>query len=132
MELSEDEAGFFAIHIVNAEMGSQMSHSIEAPEMIKDMLNIVKYSFQMELDEDSLAYERFLTHLKFFIQRAVRKECYPDEDAVLFAALKEKFPKAYHCAQKIQKYMEQKLDCVVAEEEVLYLTMHIARIARRN
>lgn len=132
VSLSEDEAGFIALHIVNARLGGQMKQSMEAPEMIKDIMNLVKFTFQMELDESSLAYERFLTHLKFCIQRAVRKECYPNDDMPFYESVRNKYPKAFGCAQKIKKYMEQKLQCEVEEEEVLYLTMHIARIARRT
>lgn len=132
VELTNDEAGFFALHIVNAEMNGKMGQAMAAPEMIKDVLNIVKYSFQIELDEESLSYERFITHLKFFIQRAVRKEFYQTDDMDIYASIIEKFPEAYRCANQIKSYMEQKLDYEVTEEEVAYLTIHITRIIRRN
>lgn len=130
--LSADEAAFIALHIVNAEMDGDLHQTINMPGMIKDMLNIVRYTFQMELDEDSLSYERFVTHLKFFIQRAVNKQYYPDEESELFEMYQKKSPKAFDCAKKIKKYMEEKTDTEVTDEELLYLTVHITRVVRRR
>ena len=42
------------------------------PKMIQSILNIVRYQFHTELDENSVNYERFLTHLKYFLQRMYR------------------------------------------------------------
>ncbi len=40
VQLSEDEAGFIALHIVNAEMDGDLSYSMKIPEMIQDILNL--------------------------------------------------------------------------------------------
>lgn len=66
ISLPEDEAGFIALHIVNAELsGSEVNQVSEMTQTIQAILNIVKYHFNMELDEYSLNFERFVTHLKF-------------------------------------------------------------------
>lgn len=58
IELPEDEAGFIALHIVNAELDmAQVSQVSEMAKIIQHILNIVKYHFSMELDEYSLNYE---------------------------------------------------------------------------
>lgn len=132
IELSVDEAGFIALHIVNAEMDGNLAQAVNAPEMIKDMLNIVKYTFQVALDEDSLSYGRFVTHLKFFIQRAIDRSYYPAEESALYELYKRKFPKAHACARKIRKYMEEKTGHPVTDEEMLYLTVHISRVIQRS
>lgn len=72
VELSVDEAAFIALHIVNAEMDGNMTQTLGMPGMLKDMVNIVRYTFQVELDEDSLSYERFVTHLKFLFSGGKR------------------------------------------------------------
>ncbi len=132
VELSVDEAAFIALHIVNAEMDGNMTQTLGTPGMLKDMLNIVRYTFHMELDEDSLSYERFVTHLKFFIQRALNRQYYPSEEAELYELYKKKVPKCYDCARKIKKYMEEKTGTEVTDEEVMYLTIHISRVIRQN
>src|SRR5699024_3709116 len=71
VRLSEDEAGFIAMHIVNAELNEGLSDINQITEIIQNVLNIVRYHFSIDFDEDSLNYFRFLTHLKFFAHRLV-------------------------------------------------------------
>jgi len=128
IELLEDEAGFFALHIVNAEMNSEMQKSIKVPGIIKDVVSIVKYYYNLEVDENTLAYERFITHIKFFIQRAVKNEMYPPEDGEFCKIVFEKYQKAYSCAQRIREYIWIKLNYEVPDAEMMYLTIHIERV----
>ena len=128
VELPEDEAGFIALHIVNAELDTDMQHSIQMTQIIQDVLNIVRYHFHIELDEKTLAYERFLTHLKFFVQRAICNQYYQTDDLEFCELIKRKYPEAYCCAEKIRNYMESKVDYRLTEEEIVYLTVHIKRI----
>lgn len=131
VELCEDEAGFFALHFLNAEMDGNMSDAIRMPEMIKDILNIVRYTMMIDFDEESLSYERFVTHLKFFIQRAIANKFYDSEsEAEAFQSLVVTCAEEYACARKIKAYMEQHVDYEVSDEEILYLTMHIHRLNR--
>ncbi|MCR4830082.1 MAG: PRD domain-containing protein [Pseudobutyrivibrio sp.] len=132
VELPEDEAGFFALHFVNAELDGNIHHTMEAPEIIDDIVSIVKFTYKRDLDEDSFSYERFITHLKYFIQRAERKAYYEPQAGGVFEIIKEKFPEAYRCAERIQSYMESKYPEKLTDEEMLYLTVHIARITDRN
>lgn len=133
VELPIDEAAFIALHIVNAEMDGQIGHAMSMPSMLKDVINIVKYTFQMELDEENLSYERFMTHLKFFLQRAVSNAFYPtDADDDFYEAIRLKHAKEYSCAQRISSYVAAKTGYTASEEELIYLTVHISRIIRRN
>ena len=131
VELPEDEAGFFALHIVNAELDGNMHHTMEAPEMIDDIVSIVKFTYKSDLDEDSFSYERFITHLKYFLQRAERRAYYEPQAGGVFEIMRERFPDAYKCATRIQSYMESKYPDKLTDEEMLYLTVHIARITDR-
>lgn len=130
--LSVDEAAFIALHIVNAEMDINLSRTLSVPGMIKGLLNIVRYTFHVDLDEESLSYERFVTHLKFFIQRTLKRQCYPTEELDLYELYRKKAPKSYECAKKIKKYMEEKTDTEVTDEEMMYLTVHISRVIKET
>lgn len=128
VELPEDEAGFIAMHLVNAQMGGQMNQSRNMPAMIKDILNIVRYTFQVELDEKSLSYERFVTHLRFFVQRVISREDSERNDEEFDQLIADRFPRSYECAQKIKSYMKKKLDYEVSDVEISYLAVHIHRV----
>ena len=73
IEMPVDEAGFIAMHILNSELDIDMDLSRLITRIIQDVLNIITYHFHIVIDEESLDYERFVTHLKFFIQRAIRE-----------------------------------------------------------
>lgn len=128
VELPEDEAGFIAMHLVNAQMGGQMNQSRNMPAMIKDILNIVRYTFQVELDEKSLSYERFVTHLRFFVERVISREDSERNDEEFDQLIADRFPRSYECAQKIKSYMKKKLDYEVSDVEISYLAVHIHRV----
>lgn len=130
ISLPEDEAGFIALHIVNAELsGSEVNQVSEMTQTIQAILNIVKYHFNMELDEYSLNFERFVTHLKFFVQRVFTDvHLDGDETAGFMVMLKDKYPKEYQCALKIGEYIQKQFGRKLDNDELIYLTIHIKRI----
>lgn len=129
-KLPEDEAGFIAVHLINAEMNTNMKQSAVMPVLIKDVTNIVKYTMGIEFDEGSLSYERLVTHLKFFLQRMIRQEDYREQDDAMQKAIREHYADEYNCALKIRGYVNAKLGYEVSEEELMYLTIHINRVVK--
>lgn len=130
LELEEDEAANIALHIINAQInkGSDKIKDVaHITKMVGDILNIVTYTYNIKLDENSLNYERFVTHLRFFFKRLYNNEKNFSEDDFLLNQIKEKYPEAYKCMLKIEKYLEQPLDF----QEQLYLTLHIQRVTER-
>ncbi|KAF6563706.1 PRD domain-containing protein [Paenibacillus sp. EKM202P] len=127
--LSEDEAGNIALHLINAQVNGS-NHKVtdvaQQTQKIQDILNIIKYSYNITLDEHSTSYERFITHLRFFFQRLIQKEKLALEDDFLLRQVKAKYKKAYSCMLKIEKY----LDTVLSDEEKLYITIHIQRVTQ--
>ena len=129
VSLPEDEAGFIALHFVNAEYGTDIRDALHFPNQMKDILNIVTRELGIRLDEGSLHYERFITHVKFLLQRVYRKELLPDEESELAEMMKKKYPKEYACSEKIADYIEEAAGCRLSAEEIMYLSIHIRRIA---
>lgn len=134
IELPEDEAASIALHLVNSQLsGENMAKTVQVTEMVNDILNIVKYYFQMDLDEHSVNYERFLTHLRFFAMRFIRKEKLKDSyDDFLYHQVKTKYNKAFHCAERIASYIKNDYNWSISHDEILYLTLHIHRLTSRS
>lgn len=130
IQLSEDEAGFIALHIVNAEMDTSMNQSMTVMKVIQDILSIIKYFYQIEINVETLDYERFITHLKFFIQRIYSEHCYEKDNPEFCKIIAAQFPKAFECSGKIKEYIKQKMNYDLGEEEIVYLTVHIQRVTR--
>lgn len=130
VRLPEDEAGFIALHLVNAEMDEEsMQNMYEITKVMQEISNIVKYKFNIEFDEDSVYYYRFITHLKFFAQRLVSNQTYQDEnDDDLLDVIKMKYRNSYDCVSKVADFIYKKYDYILSNEEKLYLTIHIERV----
>ncbi|MEK4063732.1 MULTISPECIES: BglG family transcription antiterminator LicT [Paenibacillus] len=133
LSLGEDEAGFIALHLVNARMdGSEMKSTIKMTEIVQNILNIVTYHYKVVLDESSLNYSRFLTHLQYFSMRVLKKESSSSGEDFLYNQLKQTYVKAFECANKINDYLEKSYSQSLSKDEYVYLTIHIQRVTERN
>ena len=128
IQLPEDEAGFIALHFVNASYKETTMKSVESTKIIKDVLNIIKYYFTIELDEDDLNYDRLLTHLKYFAKRIVNNNQHNSTDSSFVKVISSTYPESYGCAIKIGEYILMHNKYKVNDDELVYLTMHIQRV----
>lgn len=126
--LPQDEAGFIALHFVNAEYGTDIKDALIFPNLMQTVLEIAKETLGIEFDEDSLHYERFVTHVKFLLQRIYRKELLSDEEEELAAMVQRKYKKEYICSKKIAEYIEKETGSKISGEEIMYLAIHIRRV----
>lgn len=127
--LPEDEAGFIALHFVNAEYGTDIRDAVKFPDQMQAIVDIVERDLGMLLDESSLHYERFMTHIKFLIQRIYRKELLSSEDRELSLLMQRKYPREYQCSLKVAEYIMQATGSRLSEKEIMYLSVHIRRVS---
>ena len=127
--LPEDEAGFIALHFVNAEYGTDIRDAVKFPNQMQAIVDIVERDMGILLDESSLHYERFMTHIKFLIQRIYRKELLSSEDRELSLLMQRKYPREYQCSVKVAEYIMQATGSRLSEEEIMYLSVHIRRVS---
>ncbi|EAF7771827.1 PRD domain-containing protein [Listeria monocytogenes] len=135
VELPEDEAGFMALHIVNAENGyGSVNETMQVTVLIQDVLNIIRYHFKITSDENSLEYQRLIVHLKFFTMRmyeAVPKKTL-QTDKLLLRQIIYDMPEAYECTKKINEYLIKQHNYRLENDEVVFLTAHIERLIKNN
>lgn len=128
--LPEDEAGFIALHLVNAQLNSEMPEVIHITKIMQEILHIVQYQLHLDYDEETLSYHRFVTHLKFFAQRMLGGKGVHSDDESLHDVVKEKYPLAYVCAEKIERHVQLQYQYVLSKEEKMFLTIHIERVRK--
>ncbi|EOH63595.1 BglG family transcriptional antiterminator [Enterococcus pernyi] len=127
--LPMDEAGFIAFHFVNSEQGNgDMQVTMAATKMVRDILSIISKFFGIAFDEDSLNYQRIITHLQFFTQRYLKDEASDEKDEFLYALVQGKYPKAFRCVERINEYLIQTQQKEMGPGEQIYLTIHIQRV----
>lgn len=131
--LDEDEAASIAMHFVNAQKEGQLiEETVKVTQMVQDMLNIVRIHFGVLFDEESISYNRFLTHLQYFAQRVVSKETYQtSQDTFLLEQVKVNYPDSLKCAEKIAVYVKERYWFTVSSDEKVYLTIHIHRVVNQ-
>ena len=96
--------------------------------LLKAVFRIVYDEYGFRPDDESLNYYRFVTHLKFYARRIVSGEGYGDEDSDLLDVVRFKYPRAYACADRIRAYVQTEKGFHSGQNELLYLTIHIARV----
>lgn len=128
VSFGDDEAASIALHIVNAEYNTSMSEAMNITNLICDVLEIVKLFVKTEIDDKSLHYARFITHLKYLSQRINTNEQIDSDEHKFLEIITSMYPKEYECSQKIATYVKDKYNYKIAAEELLYLTIHIKRI----
>lgn len=127
MELGEDEAGFIALHFVNAEYDTSLNDTINITKLIQNVIRIVNEDFPDKLDGKSLHYDRFVTHVKFLAQRIFRKELLKDDDSEFQKMMFDKYPAEAACGQKIADMIYKIHGSMISSEEIMYLAVHIRR-----
>lgn len=132
IRMPEDEAGFIAIHIVNAEMEfHDMGNTQEMMKIIRHILNIVRYHFHVELDEASIHYDRFITHLKFFVKRVLSGQELDENDESFFLMIRNQYREEYACVLKVYDYIQKEYGIALTNDEIMYLIIHIRRVISR-
>ncbi|OWR32012.1 transcription antiterminator BglG [Saccharibacillus sp. O23] len=128
ISLPEDEAGFIALHIVNAELGSEMENTMKITELMYKVLSIIRYEFKTDFNESSLHYTRLVTHLKFFAYRLFNNAALQSNDSNFVNMIKENYPSEYACSLRIAQLIRVDYGKELTDEELVYLTVHIRRV----
>ena len=128
IELPDDEAGFIAMHFINMSLGESVTNTMNLTNIIRDILNIIRYHFSIEFKEEDLSYDRLLTHLKFFAQRVITNKQTSINEEVFLAIIKERYSDVYKCVLKIQEYLMKTYNYKIDDSEIVYLGLHIQRI----
>lgn len=131
IQLNANEAASIALHLVNAQKeGHLLEQTMKIVRIVQDILNVVRHHYGIHFDEDSISYNRFVTHLQYFAKRVVDHVEQDSADSFLLEQVQLSYPQAYACAEKIKYYVEKTHYFLVGQEELVYLAIHIQRITQ--
>ena len=131
LRFPDDEAGFIAVHIISGEMGNDIDDFKKSVSFIKSITKIVKYYFNIDLDYQSLTYNRFAVHLKFFWKAMMYKKDkreFGDLSQEVLKVIKNSDIDSYKCALKIRDYIDETYNYQLSNEDIMYLAIHINKI----
>ncbi|QYR22381.1 PRD domain-containing protein [Paenibacillus sp. sptzw28] len=133
IEIPEDEVGYIALHIYTAKMNAgEMAKTLNITSMIRDIIAGIEGCLNIKLAEETVSYERLVTHLRFAVQRSESGEPFHELDPEMVQLIKEKFKESFLCAQEAGQFVKDEYDFELHESELAYITMQIQRIKTRE
>ncbi|MCI1966307.1 MAG: PRD domain-containing protein [Oscillospiraceae bacterium] len=136
VELSDDEAGFIALHIVNAELETGISDMMSITKMIQGILAIIEDHYHITLNQDSLDYGRCITHLKFLGQRIFKGQTVKEDDSdftlMIRKLVQNKYQKDFQCAKRIQSFIKRNFNHLLSNEEMFFMMVHLGKLVGRR
>ncbi|MEG2254209.1 MAG: PRD domain-containing protein, partial [Vagococcus sp.] len=130
VKLPEVESSFIALHFVNAQDGLEsMDETMLITKITKSMVKIIQSLFNVSLKKDSLNYSRFVTHIRYFMNRQLHnQEVVQETNQKLYDIIQEQYPKSYACSLMIREMLKREYQLDVNDDEMIYLIIHIERV----
>lgn len=128
LTLNDDEIAFIATHLINLNLNN-MGDSIRSIEIVDEIVNVIRRYLKIELKINTYQYSRFITHLKYFSTRVIKREPVSVEyDSKLSQFVRDNYSKAYKCSELIKKYIIHKYGYDVSKAEIIYLAIHLQNL----
>ena len=124
VDIPDGEIAFIALHIHSAINNGKISNTLKNSYLGSTIVEHVEDRLNIEIDRKSLDYARFLTHIKFAIQR-IMENIHIDNE--LTKIIKSSYKESFSVAEEVAKIIEDELGIKVMEDEVTFLTIHIER-----
>jgi beta-glucoside operon transcriptional antiterminator len=133
IDLPIEEAANIAFHLINAQGEQKESKDgMRYAKMIGSIVNLIRYTSNIDMDDENIHYTRFITHVKYFVERFYANKMLEDTDNILFNQLANLYPQAMSGAFKVKEYIEQVHGKTIPNEELAYLAVHIHRLINYN
>lgn len=121
----DDEIGFITLHIHSARNQGKLSNTVKYAFLSNTIINFIEEDLNIQIDKKSLDYARFITHIRFAIERIINNTPIKNE---LLDMIKIQYRPEYDLAEKISRLVEKELHLEVVEDETAYLAIHIKRL----
>lgn len=125
VQLNEEEAASIALHFVDCKMAVRTN--VKEELLINKTASYIEKVMNVTIDKNSFNYSRFVTHMHYLLERGVINKSITSDNRKLFEAIVKEYPNVYQCAIGLKEVL--KMD--FSDEEILYLIIHINRVASR-
>lgn len=129
--LPKEEASNIAFHLINAQAADEESaDGFKYAKMVGGIVNMVRYSLPKEIDTNSIHYTRFITHVRFFVERYYSNSLLDEGETDLYGQMWTLYPLAMEIATKVKNYIEKVYGTSIPDDELIYLGVHINRLMK--
>ena len=131
--LPEEEASNIAFHLINAQSASADNQDgLKKAKLIGIIVNLVRYSIQQDVNTNSIHYSRFITHVRFFVDRFFTEGLLHEKDEGLYRQMWALYPNAMEIATKVKAYVDNEYQTKIPENEIVFLGVHINRLMNHS
>ena len=121
----EDEIGYITMHIHSALTKEHLRNSMSIVYIVEEFIKKIETKNQIVIDKESLSYNRLLSHIKYMIARALKKE---ELQVDITPYVKAEFAESYAISNELCQDLGKDLECTFKETEISYLAIHIERV----
>lgn len=135
VRMPHSEAGGIAMSILNAAIKPSDRRVLEErreERLLDKTVAIVEEEFDVSVDRSSFAFARFATHVRYLLDRVAKGEPIESDNSGLYDVLVGQYPRAAACVERIDALVTDAFGEPLAKEELVYLIMHVNRIAPSN
>lgn len=123
-----DEAGFIAMHILDAELSINITETVELTKTITTVMDIIKTYYPNRFKEDSFDTSRLITHVKYLVQGIFLNKLNSNNNNEFKNFLIKQYPNESKCVLKIRDKLEEQFKKKIDDEELLMLAIQINKI----
>jgi beta-glucoside operon transcriptional antiterminator len=96
---------------------------------VQHVVMTVENGLGVTLDVESPDYARFVLHIQFLLQRLVSRTMLRSGDSSFFEFAKHSYPRSFEIAQEVKAYVKAATESELTDEELLYVIVHVERLA---
>ncbi|WP_066729136.1 PRD domain-containing protein [Sneathia sanguinegens] len=121
--LSEDDAGFITIHLINAIYENKKN--VEIMSYINEIENIIKKEANLESFSDFKKYSRLVNYLKYLVIQKINNEEEKNNITDVYNLLVNNFKDVANIVKKIDIYCISKFNKNLSINECVYLIIYL-------
>lgn len=128
LNMPADEAAFIALHLHTMKIkGGDIKETIRQTSIVRKMIDLIKDCVGVDIEEEDIAYERLVSHLRFALLRTNEYDGHA-MDIEILNMIKIKYRDSFNCAAQVANKVREDYKIEFPEEELGYITLHIERL----
>lgn len=126
VRLSEHEAGYITMHMVNASLGENKESISKIFLFTSGIVEIIEQVFDIDFHEDEISLARLNAHLKFLAKRILLKQPSTEDHVEEFYDMFLKKDRRFKTVEKkIKAFVKKNFRHELSIQEMVYLMVHM-------
>lgn len=131
VELPEEESVFLTMHLLDTARDDADGAAGLLLRRVQGSIAILEEELGVAVDPTTAGYARFVLHVKFLLQRLATATMLDGPDNSFYEFARKAHPRAHRIAARFRQEVEDASGIRLTNEEMLYLTLHVERLAQQ-